>query len=414
MSDRSLGELFSENLHKLDSSRDDYVPQLADLIIEQARCHRASDVHLIPEEDRLLMQWRIDGVLHTVAGFGKEYIPRLAARLKVLSGLLTYRTDAPQEGRITSIPGQSGQAGEVRVTTFPTLFGEKVALRLFAAGTQYPSVASLSFPADVESALQRAVRQTSGVLLLCGPSGSGKTTTAYACLREIIAHFGQSRSVMTLEDPIEVVVSGATQSQVNPTVDFDLAVGLKSMMRQDPDVILVGEIRDPQTAVGAFQAALTGHLVITTFHAGSNAEAVTRLLELGIEPHLLRSTLRASICQRLLRKLCPDCTAVQASSAELENSANCPDNTGRTADLHDQCLTCGGLGYHGRFVTAELLDPDLPQVGRAIAADPDAHQLQQMLNSAGTPSLFQRASDMVERGETSAEEVFRVLGSRRG
>ena len=172
MSDLSLSELFSDKLRQVDSAEADYVPQLADLIIDQARIHRASDVHLIPEEDRMLMQWRIDGVLHTVAGFGAEYIPRLAARLKVLSGLLTYRTDAPQEGRITSA---SGQAGEVRVTTFPTLFGEKVALRLFAAGTQYPSVASLRFPPDVATALQRGVRQTSGVLLLCGPSGSGKT-----------------------------------------------------------------------------------------------------------------------------------------------------------------------------------------------------------------------------------------------
>ncbi|MCR9200984.1 MAG: ATPase, T2SS/T4P/T4SS family, partial [Planctomycetaceae bacterium] len=370
-----------------------------------------SDVHLIPEENRMLMQWRIDGVLHTVAGFGPEYIPRLAARLKVLSGLLTYRTDAPQEGRITST---SGQAGEVRVTTFPTLFGEKVALRLFAVGTQYPSVASLGFPVDVATALQRAVRQTSGVLMLCGPSGSGKTTTAYACLREIIAEFGQSRSVMTLEDPIEVVVSGATQSQVNPAVDFDLAVGLKSMMRQDPDVILVGEIRDPQTAIGAFQAALTGHLVITTFHAGSNVEAVTRLLELGIEPYLIRSTLRASVCQRLLRRSCADCPSAGGSSADLPNSAKSPDNTETTAALDDQCPTCGGLGYHGRFVTAELLDPDLPQVGRAIADELDAHQLQQVLNSVGTPSLFQRADQMVDCGETTAEEVFRVLGTQRG
>ena len=411
MSDLSLSELFSDKLRQVDSAEADYVPQLADLIIDQARIHRASDVHLIPEEDRMLMQWRIDGVLHTVAGFGAEYIPRLAARLKVLSGLLTYRTDAPQEGRITSA---SGQAGEVRVTTFPTLFGEKVALRLFAAGTQYPSVASLRFPPDVATALQRGVRQTSGVLLLCGPSGSGKTTTAYACLREIISEFGQSRSVMTLEDPIEVVISGATQSQVNPAVDFDLAVGLKSMMRQDPDVILVGEIRDPQTAIGAFQAALTGHLVITTFHAGSNVEAVTRLLELGIEPYLIRSTLRASVCQRLLRRSCPDCDLPSASSAELQNSVKCPDNTDTTDALNDQCPTCGGLGYHGRFVTAELLDPDLPQVGRAIADELDAHQLQQTLNSVGTPSLFQRADHMVERGDTTAEEVFRVLGTQRG
>ena len=410
MSERSLSDLFSAGMRGLDPARESYVPDVVALILQQAREHRASDVHLIPEADRLLMQWRIDGVLHTIAGFPSDLIPRVSARLKVLSGLLTYRTDLPQEGRIAD--PAVGESGEVRVTTFPTLFGEKVAIRLFAAAAQFQSVAALGFPEDIQQALTRALRQTSGVLLLTGPSGSGKTTSAYACLRQIIEEFGQSKSVMTLEDPVEVVVPGATQSQVNPTVDFDLAVGVKSMMRQDPDVILVGEIRDPQTAQGAFQAALTGHLVITTFHAGSNVEAVTRLLDLGIEPYLIRSTLRAAICQRLLRRACSDC-ASSSTTRELENSSNCSDKPPETQALQDECPTCGGLGYHGRFVTAELLDPDLPEVGRAITDQSDAHQLSEVLVQSGVLSLHQRAEQLVDAGRTTAEEVFRVLGSRR-
>lgn len=411
MNQRSLSDLFSERLRSLDPGRDDYVPQLVSLILKESRFHRASDVHLMPEEDRLLMQWRIDGVLHTIAGFDSSLAPRLAARLKVLSGLLTYRTDSPQEGRISD--ASVGPSGEVRVTTFPTLFGEKVAIRLFAAAAEFRSVASLGFPDDIRASLQSTLRQTSGVLLLTGPSGSGKTTTAYACLREIVDEYGQSKSVMTLEDPIEVVVPGVTQSQVNPVVDFDLTVGLKSMMRQDPDVILVGEIRDPQTAEVAFQAALTGHLVITTFHAGSNVEAVTRLLDLGIEPYLIRSTLRASVCQRLLRRTCGDCAGKTPTRFKSDNSLDCPDNKSAIGTLNSQCPTCGGLGYHGRFVTAELLDPDLPEVGRAILDQAGSNQLMEVVRESGLPTLHQRAEELVESGQTSAEEVFRVLGSRR-
>ncbi|MCA9048433.1 MAG: Flp pilus assembly complex ATPase component TadA, partial [Planctomycetaceae bacterium] len=267
---------FSAAMASLSTTSEEFVPALADLILRSARQHRASDVHLIPTEDRLLMRWRIDGVLQHVAAFDGSLTQRLVARLKVMSGLLTYRTDVPQEGRIAAefmtkltspSPAEAhhsrpaptrraknklvdsaeaaavpvGITGEVRVTTFPTLFGEKAAIRLFADVGRFQRLNDLELPADVEAELIELLHRTSGVILLTGPSGSGKTTTAYACLREIVRRFGDERSVMTLEDPIEMVVSGVTQSQIRPHVGFDLPTGLKSMMRQDPDVIMIGE-----------------------------------------------------------------------------------------------------------------------------------------------------------------------------
>ena len=307
----TLATSFVEALERLSATSDDYVPSIVTLLIDQARSARASDIHLVPTESALVVQWRIDGVLHSVAGFDCGLAPRIVARLKVISGLLTYRTDVPQEGRVS----REFSRTEVRVTTFPTLHGEKAAIRLFAENDELQNLTQLGLPEEVEAELRRHLAATAGVILLTGPSGSGKTTTAYACLRDIIADSAGTRCIMSLEDPVEVAVEGATQSQVRPDAGFDLATGLRSLMRQDPDVIFVGEIRDPATAEAAFQAALTGHLVLTTFHAGNSAEAMTRLLEMQIEPYLIRSGLRTVICQRLLRRTCPVCQKHRPVSA---------------------------------------------------------------------------------------------------
>jgi hypothetical protein len=224
----------------------------------------------------------------------------VVARLKVLAELLTYRTDVPQEGRIRGGPGDV----EMRVSTFPTLFGEKAVVRLFAGPGRFLRPEDLGLPPEIRATLGRLLGETSGAILLAGPAGSGKTTTIYACLRELVAASAGTRSLATLEDPIEVAVPGVAQAQVNPAAGFDLGAGLRSLLRQDPEVIAVGEIRDRATAEVAFQAALTGHLVLSTFHAGSAAGVVGRLSDMGIEPYVLRSGVRAIICQRLVRTLC--------------------------------------------------------------------------------------------------------------
>lgn len=397
-----LADEFGASLMALPDRSESDAPPIVELILQSARQHRASDIHLVPTATSLQMLWRIDGVLHPVAEFDPELGRRLIARLKVISSLLTYRGDVPQEGRVAA----AHSSAEVRVSTFPTLHGEKAAMRLFAEQQTLMRIADLGFPQDVADALQQQIRQTSGVILLTGPSGSGKTTTAYACLREILAGSGSQRSIMTLEDPVEVAVAGTTQSQVRPRVGFDLAAGLKALMRQDPDVILVGEIRDPQTAEAVFQAALTGHLVITTFHAGSSAEAVGRLLELEIQPYLMRSTLRTILSQRLLRQRCSRCGSAMSSGASKKSA----DNSGAPGDLPAACTACGGAGYHGRLVLAEMLDLSRPQIARAILQRSDARELAAAAADAGLTTLADRAAAAVAAGVTDAAEVFRVFG----
>lgn len=410
---RSSGSLeFTAAFNRLSPRSEDYVPEIVRTILEQARAGRASDVHLVPSESVLMMHWRIDGVLHAIAGFDRDLAARVIARLKVMCGLLTYRTDVPQEGRVAREYSET----EVRVTTFPTLYGEKAAIRMFAENDQLQRLSQLGLPDSVLASLRSHLDATAGVILLTGPSGSGKTTTAYACLRDIIQQCQGGRCIMTLEDPIEVAVPGATQSQVRPSAGFDLATGLRSLMRQDPDVILVGEIRDPQTAEAAFQAALTGHLVLTTFHAGSAAEAITRLLDMQIEPYLIRSGLRSVICQRLLRKACAACAKMTAGSPSVIESAasfgNQTDKSQTSATPGQQCDVCGGTSYLGRLVLAEMLDPNQPEVARAILNRTDARKLATLAQAEGMQTLQQAADQAVAGGLTTLEEVLRVLGGR--
>ena len=407
----TLAAGFVEELGRLSANSADYVPSIVTLLIDQARRARASDIHLVPTESALVMQWRIDGVLHSIAGFDRDLAPRVVARLKVISGLLTYRTDVPQEGRVS----REFSRTEVRITTFPTLHGEKAAIRLFAENHQLQTLTQLGLPEEVESELRSHLAATAGVIMLTGPSGSGKTTTAYACLRDIIADSVGTRCIMSLEDPVEVAVDGATQSQVRPSAGFDLATGLRSLMRQDPDVIFVGEIRDPATAEAAFQAALTGHLVLTTFHAGNSAEAITRLLEMQIEPYLIRSGLRTVICQRLLRRICENCHGLAGDFLSVQTKS--PDSE-RTADKFASppahriaCAVCGSTGYHGRLVLAEMLNPNSPEVAKAILNRLDAPEVARLAAASGMQTLSQRAANAVTNGETTYEEVLRVLGA---
>ena len=348
---------------------DQHGPDVVSLILVQSRLARASDVHLVPGVDGLRMQWRIDGVLQTIAVFDADLGPRLIARLKVLCGLLTYRTDIPQEGRVA----REHSSSEIRVTTFPTLYGEKAAIRLFAESSDLQRLNQLGLPQEIEIGLREQLQTTDGVILLTGPSGSGKTTTVYACLREIMAMSGDGRSIMTLEDPIEVAVPGVTQSQVRSSVGFDLTAGLRSMMRQDPDVIMVGEIRDPATAEVVFQAALTGHLVLTTFHAGSAVEAITRLMDMQIEPYLLRSSLRSIVCQRLVRRLRCDATGSgsggMTAAAELISEA--AENLEKSLDNSTVASDLANATYQGRMVLAEMLAGRIDGLVWRVTLSPD-------------------------------------------
>jgi general secretion pathway protein E len=395
----SRQSLVEDQLASLDAKHPNYAVEVVNRLLARSRQLGASDLHLVPTAETLEIRVRIDGVLQAAASLPRAAAGNVVSRLKVLADLLTYRSDVPQEGRIRAVHDQV----EMRVSTFPTVFGEKAVVRLFAGSQRFQRLDDLGLPDDVRGPLGRLVDETSGAILATGPAGSGKTTTIYACMRDIAFRSGGARSLVSLEDPIEVIVPGMAQSQVNPSVDLDLLAGLRFLMRQDPEVIMVGEIRDRGTAEAAFGASLTGHLLLSTFHAGSAAEAIGRLADMGIEPYLLQSGLLAILCQRLVRRLC-DCA--RPSSAE-EDRLGLPVGEVR---LPRGCEACGGTGYRGRFVLVEMLIPERSSVGRAILSRSDATTIERLAIEAGMISRWQRAIAAVRDGLTSPSEVRRVLG----
>lgn len=396
---RSFADRITTGSPQLAPSHPKFVTETIDFLLKEARQAGASDVHFTVDVSEMHVLWRIDGVLQRVATFPRSLASNFIARLKVLAELLTYRTDVPQEGRLRESIGDV----EMRLSTFPTLYGEKGVVRLFATSDQFRWTNDLGLTEDVRSSLLRLLHETSGAILITGPAGSGKTTSAYACLRELQRESGEGKSLVTLEDPIETVLPGVSQSPVNRTAGFDYATGLRSLMRQDPDVILVGEIRDRETAETVFQACLTGHLVLSTFHAGSATQAVSRLADMGIEPYLIRTGLRAIISQRLFRRLCTCAVWSEQDS----------DKYGFAADrvrIPVGCEQCGGTGYRGRLLLAELLQPDMKDVGRAILERKEATEIETLAQKSGFLSIRQRALSAVIAGQTSSIEVRRILG----
>jgi general secretion pathway protein E len=384
---------------RFDSQDPLYATNVVDEILGLGRRWGASDIHLQPTARGLELTYRVDGVLQSVAMFPVGFGPNIVARLKVLAELLTYQSDTAQEGRIRA----DGDEIEMRVSTFPTLHGERAVVRLFPGSGAYRRLDDLGFPEEIRLRLAALLSETSGAILATGPAGSGKTTSLYACLRELAAEPDTRRSLVSLEDPIEVAVDGVSQTQVNPRVGLDLATGLRFLMRQDPEVILVGEIRDRATAEAALGASLTGHLLLSTFHSGSAAEAVGRLLDMGIEPYVLRSGLLAILSQRLVRRLCACAKATDEPEARLGLPVE-------QVQLPVGCDECGGTGYRGRLVLAEMLTVERTELGRAILSRSDTATLERLAVESGMVTRWQRACDAVRDGQTSPAEVRRVLG----
>ncbi|MBN1396074.1 MAG: type II/IV secretion system protein [Pirellulales bacterium] len=393
------GDTLQRAIQQLDPAQSDYALRCVEEILSAARRCGATDVHLQPTAASLEAKFRIDGVLLPVADLPAPAAANVVARLKVLAGLLTYHTDRPQEGRVRLPQDEI----EMRVCTYPTLHGERVVVRLFAGAGRYKYFDDLGLPADAFGPLKRLLGETSGAILVSGPAGSGKTTTVYACLREIARASGGSRSIISIEDPVEAAVEGAAQSQVRPTAGLDLAAGLRFLMRQDPEVIMVGEIRDRATAEEALRASLTGHLVLSTFHAGSAAETVGRLSDMGIEPYVLRSGVLAIMNQRLLRRLC---TCAEPS----ERPEDLLGLDVARARVPRGCEKCGGTGYRGRLLLAEMLPLTDGDLARAVLDRRDTKIIERMANDSGMIDRWGRARRAVEEGLTSPAEVRRVLG----
>jgi type II secretory ATPase GspE/PulE/Tfp pilus assembly ATPase PilB-like protein len=376
----------------LDLNGTERTGRLVDLILTEAVRVSASDIHFEPTPTSLEVRFRLDGVLHRVAILSRDLAANVVARLKVLAELLTYRQDIPQEGRLTD--GRTQFSVDMRVSTFPTIHGEKAAVRVFGAAASVFDLEQLGLPDALLAQLRQQFQQRTGAIFLTGPSGSGKTTTLYACLRHLLRESHGGRHIVTIEDPVEQVLEGVTQSQARPGTEFDFARGLRSLLRQDPEIIMVGEVRDSDTAHIVIEAALTGHLVLSTLHAGSSCGVISRLLEMGIESYLLTSGLKGILNQRLVRRLCPVCRR------QTEHGWDAPG-----------CDQCVGTGYQGRMLLAELVLMDEP-LRQAVLARKDTVALERCAAESGRPTIWACADRALEQGWTDANEVMRVLGPR--
>jgi general secretion pathway protein E len=385
----------------LEKQDDAPIIRLLNALLSEAIKEGASDVHIETFEDHVTIRFRVDGILREVLVPPRVLAPLIVSRIKVMAKLDIAEKRLPQDGRITLRIG--GRAVDVRVSTMPTNHGERAVLRLLDKQSAHLDLAQLGMEPEIEKLLRDLITRPHGIILVTGPTGSGKTTTLYAGLTVLN---GKERNILTVEDPIEYDLSGVGQTQVNSKINMTFARGLRAILRQDPDVVMVGEIRDLETAQIAIQASLTGHLVLSTLHTNSAIGAITRLDDMGVEPFLLSSSLSAVLAQRLMRLLCTHCKrAAPASPSECELMGVSKENP---PTIYHQvgCQHCRHTGYNGRSGVYELIaiDDEL----RTMIHDGASEQKMRKHARASFPSLRQDGYCRVLRGVTTLEEVLRV------
>ncbi len=388
----------------LADSGDSGAIEAVDALLVQASLHRASDVHLEPWDEGVSLRFRIDGLLHEVASLPVEHHARITGRVKVLAHILTYQKDLPQDGRID--PEASGCGKAVRVSTFPTVNGEKLVLRILNPDPNLFDIDVLGFDAETTLALRDVVARPQGAFLLTGPASSGKTTTIYAMIREILGRRGPSTHVVAIEDPVEYRLGRVSQSEVNPHTGFTYEAALRAALRQDPEVLVLGEIRDAETARTAVQAGLTGHLVISTIHSGTAAGVFTRLLDMGVEPYLAASSVVGVMAQRLYRRACPDCAVDALPTTRERLRYSVAEGMGTVRSVG--CPACLGIGYRGRAALGEVLMVDETLEG-LLQSRPRTQTLHEAALSAGMVPLFEQAARCVRARLTSPEEMDRLF-----
>ena len=385
-----------------DLAADPPVIDLVNRLIARGISERATDVHIEPEERLVRTRYRIDGVLHQGPAPDKELQAAIITRIKIMASLDISERRVPQDGRIKF---QSGPVEcDIRVSSFPTSHGENVVLRLLDRNNLTVGLSELGFPEGVVAALAQLGARPHGMLLVTGPTGSGKTTTLYSLLSTINS---LERNVATLEDPVEYQLPMIRQAQINPKVGLTFAAGMRSILRQDPDVIMVGEVRDEETARIAVSAALTGHLVLTTLHTNSAAGAIPRLLDMGVEPFLVSSAVMAVLAQRLLRRVCSGCgQAHRASPQELDWLGVGADPG--TLRRGQGCRACRNTGFRGRTAVSELFLPT-GRLREMILARASEGQLAAAAAEQGFPDMAHDARKKVLQGTTTVDEVLRVI-----
>ncbi|WP_114951800.1 GspE/PulE family protein [Sphingosinicella terrae] len=383
----------------LDTSDDAPAIRLINGIIADAVRQGVSDIHIEPYETGLVVRMRMDGVLRETLRMPPHVAPVVVSRVKVMARLDIAERRLPQDGRIGLTLG--GKLIDVRVSTLPSRAGERVVLRILDKENAGISLEMLGMGAEADRLFREALAEPNGIVLVTGPTGSGKTTTLYAGLKQLN---DGSRNILTVEDPVEYAVDGVGQTQINPQVGLSFAAGLRAILRQDPDVVMVGEIRDRETADIAVQAALTGHLVLSTVHTNDAVGAITRLRDMKVEPFLIASTLRAVLAQRLVRRLCETCRRPVPAAPSLTDLLGIP--AGTTVYEPGGCPACGGLGYKGRIGVFEAVKVD-DTIRRLVNSGGDESAIAAHAFRT-SPTLAAAARALVLEGGTSPEEAVRV------
>ena len=385
-----------------DMSSEAPVIRAVNRLVAAAVTARASDIHVEPADDRLVVRLRVDGVLVEQEALPAAMRQAFVSRVKIMAGLNIAEKRLPQDGRMRL--AVRGHDIDLRVATAPSIHGESVVMRILDRSNLALDFAALGFDPALTARLRGVLARPHGIVLVTGPTGSGKTTTLYAALAEMNR---PDRKLLTIEDPIEYRLPGVVQTQVNPVIGLDFSAALRSFLRQDPDVMMVGEIRDIETAGVAVQAALTGHTLLSTLHTNSAASAVTRLIDMGVEPFLITSTLNGVLAQRLVRRLCPDCRDAYAPPAELAASFGDLLAAGATAYRAAGCAACDGSGFRGRVALLELLVMD-DRIAGLVLGRSEAREINRAALGAGMRSLLADGVAKAQAGLTTLEEVLRV------
>lgn len=384
------------------------VSVLVNCLVQDATNLKASDLHIEPWEDSIAVRARVNGVLTEVAHLPLDLLDKISMRFKVMANLVTYQAGTPQDG--TAVGGPELDGVQLRISIFPTTRGEKIVVRLFDPRDRRFDLGGLGFEDFTLQGLLRVLKRTSGLLLFTGPTGSGKTSTMYSALCHIMQRDGSSVSISTVEDPVEFNLPMVSQTQINPAQEFTYAIALRSIMRQDPQVIMVGEIRDAETAGIAVQAGLTGHLVISTIHSGVSAGAFTRLINMEIEPFMLASSILAVMGLRLVRRNCGNC--LQAYEPPPSQLKIVPEALIAEAQFRRGagCDQCNQTGYVGRLPVSELLVANEP-FREAVLKKVPTSALEEIAIQQGMRTLWQNGLYRAISGQTSLDEVVRVLAA---
>jgi len=384
------------------------VIRFVDLLLRQAVKSRASDVHIEPQEHSIVIRMRVDGRLQEMVPPAKKMQSAVVTRIKILAEMDIAERRLPQDGRLRI--KASGRAVDVRVSVIPTIYGEKVVMRILDAASASHNLDQLGFEPGLLEEFKRMLSLPHGIIVITGPTGSGKSTTLYSALNYLN---DPTENITTVEDPVEYRLAGINQIQVKPEINLDFARCLRAILRQDPDIILIGEIRDKETVEIAIKASLTGHLVLSTFHTNDAPSAISRFLYMGIEPYLLASTLNLVVAQRLVRKICDRCKEpIQLSEQALKRLSIDPEKAKTAVFYHGRgCNNCGGMGYRGRLPIFEFLPID-HEISEKIIAGESESQIRALARQKGYGGLLESGVSKIWQGLTTAEEVLSVASSR--